>query len=218
MSSIVALVGSPKPNKSSSGAIVDCISEILQTYVTQYRALDIINMANRNEVERDILQADILLFVFPLYVDSLPATLLEVMYHLENAIQNSTNSLPRVYAICNCGFYDAEQTATALHIMQNYCNKTGFSWQYGLGIGWGGMIAEKSTKIATHAPLANIFRALTELCTDISQKHTGEKDNIFIKPGIPRFMYHLGGNTGWKMMARKNSIKKNLRAKPHEIS
>ena len=191
MSSIVALIGSPKPNKSSSGAIVDCISEILQTHVTQYRTLDIINTPDRNEVESDILQADILLFVFPLYVDSLPATLLEVMFRLEKAIQNSTNSLPRVYAICNCGFYDAKQTATALRIMQNYCHKTGFSWQYGIGIGGGGMIAEQSTNITTHGPLANIFKTLTELCTDISQKYNGKKDNIFIKPGIPRFIYHL---------------------------
>jgi len=218
MSRIVALIGSPKPKKSSSSAIVHRISEILQTSITEYRALDIINAPNRNVIDNDILQADILLFVFPLYVDSLPGSLLEIMVDLEKTLQNSIKSLPKVYAICNCGFYDAEQTAIALDIIQNYCHKTGLTWQYGIGIGCGGMIAEEPSNIKTQGPLGNIFKVLSELCTDISQRFNDNKDNIFVRASIPRFLYHFGGNMGWNSMARKNNIKKMLRAKPHDIT
>jgi len=218
MSKIVALIGSPKPKKSSSSAIVHRISEILHKDITQYRALDIINAPNRNVIENEILQADILLFVFPLYVDSLPGSLLEAMVDLEKTLQNSTKSLPKVYAICNCGFYDAEQTTIALDIIQNYCHKTGLTWEYGIGIGCGGMIAEDPSKIKAQGPLGNIFKVLSELCTDISQGFNEKKDNIFVKASIPRFLYHFGGNMGWNIIAKHNNVKKMLRAKPHDIT
>lgn len=218
MSDIVALIGSPKSKKSSSSAIAFRISDILHKYITQYRALDIINSPNKSDIENDILQAEILLIIFPLYVDSLPGSLLEILVDLEKTLINSTKSLPKVYAICNCGFYDAEQTATALEIIENYCNKTGLSWQYGIGIGCGGMIAEESSNIDVPGPLGNVFKTLSELCKYISQGYTGKKDNIFVRASIPRFIYHLGGNLGWNRMAKKYNAKKMLRAKPHEIT
>ncbi|KOA18711.1 hypothetical protein CLHOM_29950 [Clostridium homopropionicum DSM 5847] len=217
MSKFVAIIGSPKLKKSSSSAIVHRISEILHTDIAQYRALDIINAPNKNVIENDILQADILLFVFPLYVDSLPGSLMEALVGLEKTLQNSTNSLPKVYAICNCGFYDAEQTAVALDIIQNYCNKTGLDWQYGIGIGCGGMIAEEPSNLKANGPLRNIFKALSELCADMLQGYNDKKENIFVRASIPRFLYHFGGNMGWNINAKKNNAKKMLRARPHEI-
>lgn len=218
MSKIVALIGSPKSKKSSSSAIAFRISDTLHKYITQYRALDIVNSPNKDDIVNDILQAETLLIIFPLYVDSLPGSLLETMVDLERTLLNSTKSLPKVYAICNCGFYDAEQTATALEIIENYCNKTGLAWQYGIGIGCGGMIAEEPSNIEAPGPLGEVFKALSKLCKDITQGNTVKKENIFVKASIPRFIYHLGGNLGWNRMSKKNNAKKMLRAKPHEIT
>lgn len=217
MSNIVALIGSPKLKKSSSSAIAFRISDILHKYITQYRAIDIINSPNKDDIENDIIQAEVLLIIFPLYVDSLPGSLLETMVDLEKALLNSTKNLPKVYAICNCGFYDGEQTATALDIIKNYCHKTGLAWQYGIGIGCGGMIGQESSNIEAPGPLGNVSKALSELCKDISKGYTGKKDNVFVKASIPRFIYHLGGNLGWNKLSKKNNAKKLIKAKPHEI-
>lgn len=60
------------------------------------------------------METDILLIVFPLYMDYLPFPLIELLTRLENTIQHGA-AIPKVFAIVN-GALDATQTTLALEM------------------------------------------------------------------------------------------------------
>ena len=105
-----------------------------------------------------------------------------------------------VYAIVNCGFYEGEQAALALKILENWCAKAGFVWGGGLGMGGGGAIP---TLAATEkGPMVPICRALAGLGERIARGEGGE--NQYCTVAFPRFLYRLAGQMGWRQGIRQN--------------
>jgi hypothetical protein len=117
MNQIVAINGSPKAEGSVSGMFINQIEHILGTKITVYQATKLIRQERISAALSDILQAERLFIVFPLYVDSLPAPLIHLLTLIEQEAVNTSARLPTIYAICNCGFYEAEHTQLALHII-----------------------------------------------------------------------------------------------------
>lgn len=217
MNRIIAINGSPKANRGSSGAILDFLASRMGRDLTRLRTLDLLDAPDLDAMAADLLQADVLLFSFPLFVDCLPSHLIDVLTRLEQSAAQVPGPLPRVYGICNCGFYDSEQTATALTILKNFCARSGLSWQYGIGIGCGGMIAEQASTIRSHGPLSNLYSALADLCVQLESETPSSRDNLYVKPGIPRLMYHFAGNASWRSAAKTNGVRRQLRAAPHTV-
>jgi len=215
MMKTVAINGSPKTKDSASGIFIDQIENILEAPLTVYQATQLIQRQDITETLSDILRADVLLFIFPLYVDSLPAPLIKVLTLIE---QTGTNGFaPKVYAVCNCGFYEAEHTRPALDIVRNFCDCAGLAWGYGIGIGGGGFVSSRGGNMSK-GPTANVYSALREL-GEVMQQGKVEKQNVFVRPKIPRFLYKLGGNfswyLGWCQMAIKHGVGHSLWARPH---
>jgi hypothetical protein len=211
MMKTVAINGSPKIKDSASGIFINQIENILGTPVTVYQATQLIQRQDITATLSDILSADVLLFIFPLYVDSLPAPLVKLLTLLEQA---GTNGLvPKVYAVCNCGFYEAEHTRPALDIVRNFCDCAGLAWGYGIGIGGGGFVSSRGGNMFK-GPTANVYSALRELGEAIQQGGIA-KQNVFVRPKIPRFLYKLGGDFSWRQMARKYGASRSLWARPH---
>ena len=75
-----------------------------------------------------------ILFVFPLYVDSLPCCVLEF---LDCLCQNLPDSRPTVHLMINCGFLETEQNSIAIKTLQFFCKKYGFPFGSCLSIGSG---------------------------------------------------------------------------------
>ena len=212
MNQIVAINGSPKVKESASALLIDHIEHILETKGTVYQATKLILQEDISEVLSDILKADTLLIVFPLYVDSLPAPLMKLLTMIEQEASNTKTRLPVVYAVCNCGFYEAKHTQLALQIVENFTIHCGMPWGYGIGIGCGGLLLSQSKNLSK-GPTAHVYAALQELGSAI--KEGGKRENVFITPKIPYFLYKIGGNIGWRHMAKKYGTWKSLRAKPH---
>jgi len=160
-----------------------------------------------------ILDCDVLLIIFPLYVDSLPAPLINVLNRLEQ-ISSGVSVKPQVYSIVNCGFYDAKQNALALEMIKCFTSRTGLSWGYGIGIGGGGMLSSMGDNWAK-GPVTGIHKSLCDMTDLINAGVNKErKPNIFVSPKFPRFLYLIAADLGMRRLAKKNGVK-NIRAKPY---
>ena len=213
MNSTVAINGSPKAKDGVSGMLISQIEAITGTAVTVYQAAKLINHESVAGILSDILKADTLLVVFPLYVDSLPAPLVKLFTLMEREAVNISGQPPTVYAVCNCGFFEAEHNQLALNMVESFCDRSGLVWGYGIGVGGGGFVQSQS-KNMSKGPAANIHAALQELGGSIKCNRTGIQ-NIFVTPKMPLFMYKMGGNIGWLKMAGKHGKRASLMARPH---
>ncbi|MEG0156719.1 MAG: hypothetical protein RR626_08780 [Anaerovoracaceae bacterium] len=90
-------------------------------------------------LEAQLDQIDNLVCVTPVYVDTIPSTVLDILEKIERAVSGKSLSL-NVYALTNCGFYEGEQCALALNTFNLWCKRCGFTFRGGLGIGAGVMV------------------------------------------------------------------------------
>ena len=218
MKNIIAINGSPKVKDSASANIIGRLAKITGMPVTGYQAVKLLGQADVLETIKKILEADTILVVFPLYVDALPAPLVRVLSLLEQAnaakiAANAATARIKVYAVCNCGFFEPANTMPAFDIIENFCVSAKMKWCGGAGLGGGGFVASQNPNIEK-GPAAGIHAMLHSFGKLIAE---GEKtENVFAAPKIPRFVYSLGGNLGWRQMAKKNKTGRSLGARPYE--
>jgi len=212
MKRVVAVNGSPKSAESTSGALIKTLEEYIGIKINSFRAVELVRREDAHKVIADVLKADVLLIVFPLYVDSLPAPLVKLLKQIEQAAKTCSSSLPTVYSICNCGFYEAEHNSLALKMTRTFAKRIGAGYGYGLGIGCGGVLAQMEK-----GPVDNVYAALRDMGDTIMAENSKESEDAFITPKMPRFLYKMGGNIGWRQMARKNAVLKQIKEKPHSL-
>ena len=210
---IVAINGSPKPNESASGMLIQQIEDILHTNATVFSVRKLLDQKEFAHFSAVLQDADVLLVVFPLYIDSLSAPLIKVLSLIEQEGRLQREVPLKVYAICNCGFYEAEHTRLALQMIERFAVRAGFNWGYGIGIGCGGMLLSLPGNLAK-GPAANVHAVLRELCDEIAGTISGTQ-NVFVTPKFPRFLYKLSGNMGWNQMAKRNNVRTIIHARPH---
>jgi len=215
MNNMVIINGSPKTKNSASIMFINKVKKFLDIKPIIYHTTELILQEKNSKAISDILNTDVLLFVFPLYVDSLPAPLIKVLTMIEQEAMTSNGKHPIVYAISNCGFFEAEHNRLALDILKNFSIRLGMSWGYGIGIGGGGFVTSQSKNISPKGSAANVYIVLCELSKAMENKD-GKKLNVFVKPTIPRFLYKSSGNLGWYQMALKHGSIRSLKAKPHD--
>ena len=212
---IVAINGSPKNDQSVSGLLIRLLQDHTHANIVTYQARRLSTLHDLSPVVEDIAAADVLLVVFPLYVDSLPAPLIKSLTLIQTALgERATKPSVKVYAVCNCGFYEARQTGLALQMVEQFAVRCGFTWGYGLGIGCGGMLLGFADDMSK-GPTANVDAALRELAESL-QSSDIRSENQFVIPRFPRLLYQLGGNIGWLQMARANRLRGSLKAQPHQ--
>ena len=207
---ITAINGSPKLKASASESIIIQMNNLLGNKIKTFHAMQMTQSKTPQDNIANILDADILLIVFPLYVDSLPAHLIELLTRLETAA-STIIAKPKIYSIVNCGFIEAEQTALALEMIKHFAARLGLTWGGGIGIGGGGMLSSIDGDWKK-GPAGGIYRALVDMAGNIQNGENTQ--NIFISPKIPRFLYSILGNWMWKTEAKRNGVK-SLRARPY---
>ncbi len=188
---------SPKRKGSTSSILLGKLRELcppgIRTEETALHTSDV-----PAGVKETLQSAGVWVIACPLYVDSVPSHLLSCLMELEPLGPEHPGRT--VYAIVNCGFYEGEQAALALKILENWCAKAGFVWGGGLGMGGGGAIP---TLTATEkGPMVPICRALAGLGERIARGEGGE--NQYCTVAFPRFLYRLAGQMGWRQGIRQN--------------
>lgn len=196
---ITLINGSPKVNKSSSGAIL----EDLKSYLNE-RA-DIVECAIRantdyEQVFQELHTAEIWVFAYPLYVDGIPGHLISFLAWLEGNRERTKEV--HVYGIVNCGFYEGIQNELSLNILQNWCAKVGCIWAGGIGVGGGGSLVQLPKMEYGQGPKAPIDHALSELAERMLDG--GVQENKYVSIAYPRFLYKMGAHLGWRQMIKAN--------------
>lgn len=205
---IVTLNGSPKVKDSNSEVNLSVIEERLSKENTIKRYSINKSLLKEEEISQ-IINSDILIFAFPLYVDGIPAHLLEQMILLEKAYKEKEHNDTTVYVIANNGFYEGDQNKYALAMVKNFCTRANITWGQGIGIGTGemngGMI--KGGMPLGRGPLTSLGKAMDLLAENIKNKVS--REDIYVNPNFPSFAFkYMAHRTFWDANAKKNGITK----------
>lgn len=217
---ILLIVGSPKGSKSTSGVLgkhlIDKLPHINTDIVYLYQSLK--TEQNQHIFLSRVDNADIIVLAFPLYVDSPPAAVMRAMELINQRRKNVANPRKqKIMAIINCGFPEAHQNDTALAICRKFAFESEFEWLGGLTLGGGGAVdGQPLDKLGRMS--RNIKKSLDMAATDIANGGSISKEafDLMAKPMMPVWLYLLGGNWGWKCIAKKNGVIKRINECPHQ--
>lgn len=201
---ITMINGSPKQKDSASGAILSMLREYFGQEVTEYSW----NKMQAEERElQELVESDAIVIAFPLYIDSIPSHLLRCLIQVEEYTHlHQKQKETRVYVIVNNGFFQGKQNVPAIEVMEHWAGRCGFLFGQAIGIGGGGMINSIKSIPDGHGPKKNITLALNELGKNIMERKTG-KIHVF-EPNYPALAYKWQAEYGWRMMAKKNGLKR----------
>lgn len=202
----IALInGSPKTANSASGYF----AEEFRTLLPQSAK---VSLFSANQLERadaslaPLFACNRWIFFFPLYVDAVPSHLLQLLMRIESESKSWETGAISVYAVVNCGFYEALQNRNALDVIHHFCDHCGLSWKYGIGIGAGGFVGNSPEMPLQSSLKKPVFFSLKELAASL-QEENQPRENRFVEPRIPRFLYRRFGDLSWKQDARRNHLK-----------
>lgn len=130
MGKLLIVNGSPRAPKSNSKKYIAILKKFWKGQVEEY----MVTAKDHKSVLSKIQEYDHLVFVFPLYVDSLPVPFMDFLKQLE---QLHKERKPILHVLINCGFLESEQNEVAIKIMKLFCKKSHFSYGMTLCIGSG---------------------------------------------------------------------------------
>lgn len=188
--------GSPKINLSNSNNFLNK----LRPHLNEYNIFHLIK-SKKEEILKSIKKSEVIVFSFPLYVDSPPSMLLEFLdYIIDNKI-NLTNKL--VYIIINCGFREGIQNKTAIDIMKNWCNKTNAKYASSILIGAGEIVGKEKYKFISN----NATNKLKIFNNYIKNKEI-QPDIITTVDILDNRLYCLLANISWTNHGKKHRLSK----------
>jgi hypothetical protein len=215
-------VGSPRTRQSTSASLGGYLLEQLQAQGVQVETHYIHTTLRSKERWSEVLAAaeaaDLLLLAFPLYVDTLPAPVIEALERL--AAHRAAQPAPRPQrfaAIVNCGFPEAQHMANAAAVCTLFARQAGFEWAGALRLAGGeGLVhgAALSEMDGRAIPLKKSLD-MAALALAHGESIPQAAVDLLARPVIPAWLYRLAGGFGWKQMARRYGAQKQIRRQPY---
>lgn len=198
---IITINGSPKTLKSNSEILGNYLFPLLkENNIKKYYS---IYFQLNDKTKNEIYNSDVLIFIFPLYVDGIPSNLLKLLVKFEK--ENVVRPKTKIYCIVNNGFYEGRQNFLAILHMKNWCKKVNAKWGQGIGIGSGELLSYLKKFKLGQGPLKNLEKILNRFSRNILTLNSDK--NIYINPNWPKSLYFIQGSISWILKARKNNIK-----------
>ena len=198
---IIIINGSPKTLKSNSEILGNYLFPLLkENNIKKYYS---IYFQLNDKTKNEIYNSDVLIFIFPLYVDGIPSNLLKLLVNFEK--ENVVRPETKIYCIVNNGFYEGKQNFLALLHMKNWCKKVNAKWGQGIGIGSGELLPYLKKFKLGQGPLKNLEKILNRFSRNILTLNSDK--NIYINPNWPKSLYFIQGSISWILKARKNNLK-----------
>ena len=215
------LVGSPKTRKSTSNSLGGYLFEQLSAHNIQtetiYPHTVLRSPAKMQAMLEAVDAADLVMLAFPLYVDTLPAPVIEALELIAAHRQGRDASQRQLFtAISNCGFPEAHHNANALAVCEIFAQQAGFEWAGALALGAGEIVAGESLAQAGGKTI-RMRQALNLAAEALAMGKAIPKaaQEIFGKPIIPHWVYRLTGAMRWNKQAKGFGVKKLLKRQPY---
>jgi len=218
---ILVLVGSPKGASITSNSLGDyLISRLEQSGLTVGREY-IYKLVRKEEDQKKLLtkveEAGMIILVFPLYVDCLPAGVIKALELIADHRKLKSHREKQGFAIIiNCGFPEAQHNNTAIAICKIFSREVGFEWHGALSLGMGGAIGGRSLE-ERGGMVRNVIKGLDLAAQALAEgKHIpDEAVELFEKKFIPITLYTKMGNLGWNQQAKKYGVRKKIKDQPY---
>ena len=215
------LVGSPKNRKSTSNSLGGYLFERLSAQSIQTETIYLHTVLRSPEGTQALFDAldaaDLLTLAFPLYVDSLPAPVIETLERIA-AHRHDRETRPQLFtAIANCGFPEALHNTTALAICETFARQAGFEWAGSLSLGGGEAVdgqplaGQRTIRMRKSLELAAEALAQGRAIPKAAQDLLG-------KPTIPHWVYRMMGGWRWKRQAKGYGARKSLKQQPYSAT
>lgn len=195
--------GSPKAQgKSNSDFFINQIKKVFDddiNSVTYYAS-----KINENKSLLDeIIKNDKIIFVSPLYADSLPSGMLKFLSLFEEYLKDKDCSID-TYGFVNCGFFEGDQCKHALDMFKYFSRRSKLNWKFGISAGGGEYYASLNDKFTSSIHSESICNSIKYLASDLKSAHNNAADNFYTNPDkMGGFLYRLNANFDWYCMAFK---------------
>lgn len=223
LKNVVLINGSPKVSPTSaSGFLNNLGEEFMGSDILRVFRVNVRNSLAHKGWDKDfevMLQADALVFTFPLYIFCLPGMMMRFLQDYDAFFSKNRHSTgkTKVYAVVNCGFPEAFINGDAVEVIKCFSKKIEADFRFGIMLGGGGMLVD-GVKDApfmkkTCSALEAAFRSMAQ---DIQGNLSEPLKNVSIQMEFPRKPYLFMADRGWIRMARENGLKKKqLYARPY---
>ena len=218
---VLFLIGSPRGKKSTSESLGTYLLNQLEAKGMGAKTMHILRSLRTDEewemLISQVNNSDIIILAFPLYVDTLPAPVIEAMeLILKECKSDELFQNCRLIAIANSGFPEPEHSDIALTNCEIFCTESGIKWAGGLRIGGGEAINGRPLN-EIKGMIRNIIMALDLTAEALARNETVPKEAIELtsKPIVPKWLYLTAGTRRWKSKAKNNGVKKMLYDTPY---
>ncbi len=218
------LVGSPKTRKSTSNSLGGYMFEQLNARGIETETIYLHTVLRSPQKRQALLeavdQADLITLAFPLYVDTLPAPVIEALECIATHRQNGSQPRRRIFtAIANCGFPEAQQCDNALALCENFARVTGFSWAGGMALGGGQMV--NGARLDDGGGKTAVMRQSLDMAAAALAEGKAipeaARDRL-ARPIVPHKLYWLMAAAGWLLQARQHRALRGLWRRPYLAS
>jgi multimeric flavodoxin WrbA len=217
------LVGSPRREKSTSSSLGEYLLEQLRARSIQTETIYVHTALRSPEGTQAMIDAvnavDLVALTFPLYVDSLPAPVIEALEHIA-AHRQSREARPQLFAaIANCGFPEALHNTTVLAICATFARQAGFEWAGSLSLGGGEAV--NGQPLAQAGGRTIRMRKSLEMATEAlarGQAIPTAAQDLMGKPIVPHWAYRMGGKRRWNKQAKHYGAGKLLKQRPYSAT
>lgn len=219
------LVGSPKGKNSTSRSIGSHLLRKLEAAgmgteeMTVLTALQ--STENQHRLHKAVDAADLVLIAFPLYVDQLPAPLIQTLELIAERRKGRPGVFPsagplvqKLAVIVQCGFPETIHNQPAVDIMRQFAREAGFEWAGALAMGMGGVVGGKSLE-KEGGMVRKVVKALDMAAASLASGGDirEEASRLMAQPLMPRGLYVLAANWGFRREIKKNGARKQIRAR-----
>ncbi len=208
-------IGSPRGVRSVSAALGRYLLERLSARgfrVNEHPVYAALGSSDRMAALLDgAMAADLLIVTAPIYVDSLPAGLIEAMEALHTAHHAAdSRRVQRLIAITNSGYPELTHHLVAVRMLELLAHDQGMRWDGALCVGAGAALGG-GTLVQT-GMTRRLRKGLDQAARDLAsdQPISAEARQNVEAPLMPAWLYRLAATWHWRQSARRNGVLKRL--------
>lgn len=202
---------SPKEENSASQQLIDRLIPFLKG--NEYGVLQVRQGLDEDLALKAAELSDAWIIVAPMYLSSLPSSMIALMDVLEAKICKKGI---KVCGILQCGLYDPANTRMSMELIRLWCARNGYTYTGSVGIGAGACLNGLKKCPTGRYFLKALRPAYVSLVASLT---SGEEKETFFSVGLPKWLYVYLAQRQWeKGILAQGLEKKDLAYQPKDTS